>query len=948
MQNGFARIQNSFSFIQKFDFTGDEQLFKAPYSGYYTMEVWGAAGGRDSKPGGKGGYSTGNVYLDKDDVLYVYVGEKGGDAVQGGKGGGWNGGGDAGISGSSGGGGGMTHISTTENPVDNNAKTNEKNKRGDNPFWNSAGTLIVAGGGGGGGNSGGTENQLIGGFGGGETAGKGGANEAASNATRKGYMQGYGQNRSGGSGYYNDGGGAGAGWYGGSVNPKGDVAGGGGTGYVAAKYNQHAITGGKTIAGNESFPATDGNTTEQGHAGNGYAKISFISEHSDQQEPVQTGNHSSTAENTDDYKTDKPFGSDGGWSEVDASTWKYTLPVFDDTATYTYWEDPIDGYTSDAQEKDSKVLDGSKSKTLVVTNTADSAYGSLTVSKKVVDSNGKELKDSTQDFTFTLTLTGSRISGTQSFGGNVFANGQLTFTLHEGQSRTFDHIPADATYTVKEAENANYNNGEQLHDKSGNINGGQTSTAEFTNTFTPAQKTRTDVKLIKKTEGSVAGAESDKYPFHAVLTGLDPDMEFSIQIGTEDGTDSGVQNYTTDAQGNADVTLSLKSGETAVLKDLPEGAQYQFIEDAGKWTARFEAVDEAGEDGVTHGTVLQTSGQNTAQNQTLATQTETVEAGEKTIVTFTNTLAYTQQLTIKKTVKLDGDAKQKDPNEKFEITVTITGLKPGAKIDTDSVGYVTADDTGEAVKTFYLKDGQSAVFRNIPVSAKYQVKETANDYVGSYAITAANAKGDVRTIADGNNSAAKKDLNTKEQIITRGENPTVELISGQRWSKVTIRKVDPDGKQLKGAIFMLYQGTGSNRKLYPDEKNAVMNLGEKTLTLPSGTYQLEETKAPKGYIIEQSCKSITFRVNADGTVTLMNADGTSELGADSAIYTMVKVEQDENTKTPVISITNKAGTRLPSTGGMDVRILLLLALAMIGSALWGFRQLARDGRMKER
>ena len=946
VQNGFARIQNSFSFIQKFDFTGKEQSFTAPYSGYYQMEVWGAAGGNDSRRGGKGGYSTGTVYLSQDDKLYVYVGGEGLSRATG-IGGGWNGGGDAGISGSSGGGGGMTHISTTENPVDNHAETKEKNQRGNNPYWNPEGTLMVAGGGGGGGNSGGTDNQLIGGFGGGETAGKGGANEAASNATRKGYMQGYGQNRSE-NGYDRDGGGAGAGWYGGSVNPRGDVAGGGGTGYVAAKFGQHAITGGKTIAGNEKFPATDGKNTEQGHAGNGYAKITFISENSDQREPVQTGSQSSTAENTDEYKTDITFGSEGGWSEVDASTWKYTLPVFDDTATYTYWEDPIDGYTSDAQEKDSKVLDGSKSKTLVVTNTADSAYGSLTVSKKVVDSNGKELKDSTQDFTFTLTLTGSRISGTQSFGGNVFANGQLTFTLHEGQSRTFDHIPAGIEYSIRETENANYNNGRSPDALNGNITGEQTSTAEFTNTFTPARKTRTDVKLIKKTEGSVAGAESDKYPFHAVLTGLDPDMEFSIQIGTEDGTDSRVQNYTTSVQGNADVTLSLKSGETAVFRDLPEGAQYQFIEDAGKWTARFEAVDEAGEDGVTHGTVLQTSGQNTAQNQTLATQTETVEAGEKTIVTFTNTLAYTQQLTIKKTVKLDGDAKQKDPNEKFEITVTITGLKPGAKIDTDSVGYVTADDTGEAVKTFYLKDGQSAVFRNIPVSAKYQVKETANDYVGSYAITAANAKGDVRKIADGNNSAAKKDLNTKEQIITRGENPTVELISGQRWSKVTIRKVDPDGKQLKGAIFMLYQGTGSNRKLYPDEKNAVMNLGEKTLTLPSGTYQLEETKAPKGYIIEQSCKSITFRVNADGTVTLMNADGTSELGADSAIYTMVKVEQDENTKTPVISITNKAGTRLPSTGGMDVRILLLLALAMIGSALWGFRQLARDGRMKER
>ena len=89
-------------------------------------------------------------------------------------------------------------------------------------------------------------------------------------------------------------------------------------------------------------------------------------------------------------------------------------------------------------------------------------------------------------------------------------------------------------------------------------------------------------------------------------------------------------------------------------------------------------------------------------------------------------------------------------------------------------------------------------------------------------------------------------------------------------------------------------------------------------------------------------------MNADGTVTLMNADGQTELDNNSPICKIANVSTDDDTKPPVISITNKAGTRLPSTGGMDVRILLLLALAMIGSALWGFRQLARDGRRKER
>ncbi len=507
---------------------------------------------------------------------------------------------------------------------------------------------------------------------------------------------------------------------------------------------------------------------------------------------------------------------------------------------------------------------------------------------------------------------------------------------------------------------------------------------------------------MKRTEGSVDGSENDAYPFHAELNGLDPNLEFSIQILPEksdpaNGEDAQTgqdrsgrfQKYMSDETGHADVTLELKSNERAVFRDLPVGAQYRFIEDAGKWTARFEAADAKSDDGMTYGRILQTSGQNTEENQELATQTETVEEGEKTTVTFINTLAYAQKLTVKKTVTTGEGEKQKDPNERFEITVTITGLKPGAKIDTDSVGILTADDTGEAAKTFYLKNGQSAVFRNIPVSAKYQVKETANDYVGSYQITAPvpSDKGDagtVKTIASGRNDSAKKDLNTAVQTIRRGEDPTVELISGQRWTKVTFRKQDKDGKQLKGAIFTLYRGTGKNRTEYRMDRNgsqsqngsAVINLGERTLTLPSGVYQLEETRAPKGYIIEKDSRTITFGIKADGTIALLNADGSQPLEENSPIGSMVRLTNPggqgnrdtaedpaeagsgtgdtatssgkKEEEIPAMTIINRAGTRLPSTGGMDVRILLLAALAMVGSALFGFHRLRREDTSKKR
>lgn len=929
--SGRATIQNSFSYSQSFGCTTTEQTFKAPYSGYYKLEVWGAEGGTDSYAGGKGGYSTGTVYLSQGQLLYVYVGQQGGSRTTG-RGGGWNGGGDAGNAGSSGGGGGMTHISTKQNPVDNRAITNEKNNRGTNPNWDPDGTIIVAGGGGGGGNSGGTtRDQLIGGYGGGETAGAGGAEKAASNETKTGYMQGYGQNRYDAQFY--DGGGAGAGWYGGMVRSTYDVAGGGGTGYVADKLGQYPITHGQTVAGNQEFPTTDGTKKEEGHSGDGYAKITFVSETSDVTQPVINDSQTSSATNKDEYTTSIEFGKQGGWTKVDNNTWKYVMPVFDDTATYTYWEDPVAGYTSDAPdpkddaEAKKAVLNGSENKTLVVTNTAENQYGSITVSKKVID-GGNELKTSTQDFTFTLTLNkdGHLLSGTQVIGDHVFTDGSVTFTLHEGESKTFNNVPIGLKYVVHEDANANYNNGKALENVTGDVSADQ-SKVEVTNTYTPAKKSRTDITLVKKIEGSVDGSENDTYPFHAHLTGLDANLEFGVVIGSDDSNTT-VQNYMSNAQGEADVTLNLKADQKAVFKDVPVGAMYQFVEDAGKWTARYNVSNASG------GTIARTSGSNTAENQELATATETVDEGEQTTVTFTNTLAFTQKLTVKKTVSKS--VQQIDPNEKFEVTVTITGLKPSAKIDTDSVGILTADDTGMAVKTFNLKNKQSVVFRNIPVSAQYQVKETRNDYIASYTITSSKRP----NFASGENKTANRDLNTNIQTVLRDEDPTVELISGAHWIKVDLKKTAEDGTLLRGAQFTLYKGSGENRTEYkmnrkglPAEKkdssaSAVISLGEKTLTLASGTYELEETKAPRGYLITDDAKTVTFTVEGN-KVTLISENKLASI-------------ETKDDQTPVIVIKNQAGTRLPSTGGMDVRILLLAAQLMIGTSLFGFWKLRKD------
>jgi len=66
---------------RNFNYTGNSQEFVAPASGYYKIELWGAAGGSATYTtgysGGKGSYTTGEIYLNKDEILYVYIGGQG-------------------------------------------------------------------------------------------------------------------------------------------------------------------------------------------------------------------------------------------------------------------------------------------------------------------------------------------------------------------------------------------------------------------------------------------------------------------------------------------------------------------------------------------------------------------------------------------------------------------------------------------------------------------------------------------------------------------------------------------------------------------------------------------------------------------------------------------------------------------------------------------------------
>ena len=248
----------SINIEKEFPYTGGIQTYVVPRTGIYKLEAKGGAGGAAchhgicsaTYGGGLGGYSYGEIQLVANTTLYIVVGGKGKDAVNTsctGATGGYNGGGNAGDDSNcdlpdiepGGGGGGATHIAKSTGLLKDLAS-------------NKSAVLIVAGGGGGGtfysdeykgGNGGGLEGAV-----GKESCGTGGT-QVDGQAFGLG---GTGVNATSG------GGGGGGGWFGGKTVATDGCQGPGGSGYINGLTNANSETG--------------------KNSGNGWAKITFISD----------------------------------------------------------------------------------------------------------------------------------------------------------------------------------------------------------------------------------------------------------------------------------------------------------------------------------------------------------------------------------------------------------------------------------------------------------------------------------------------------------------------------------------------------------------------------------------------------------------------------------------------------------------------------------------------
>ena len=178
------------------------------------------------------------------------------------------------------------------------------------------------------------------------------------------------------------------------------------------------------------------------------------------------------------------------------------------------------------------------------------------------------------------------------------------------------------------------------------------------------------------------------------------------------------------------------------------------------------------------------------------------------------------------------------------------------------------------------------------------------------------------------NVGEKDSKGEDNKVVTNGSTVTVTDKDDDLPRKITFSKVNIAGDEIAGAqikIFLGKEATGNPVAEWTSEANKSHEL-----ELAPGVYTFHEAAAPTGYL---AVTDITFQVNFDGTVTVLNANGNSVEYKDGKL---VVTDQAEPT-VPKEKEKPKPKKPLPSTGTEISFTLLALGLILIVAGMLSFR-----------
>lgn len=526
------------------------------------------------------------------------------------------------------------------------------------------------------------------------------------------------------------------------------------------------------------------------------------------------------------------------------------------TRTYDIAGDSVTfGFRSDSSNNGYgyyAVVTGNVTSDFSITNEEETAaepeYGSLKLSKVVAG----EGADFSQNFLFEINLTSTdntlsdKLKGSTTFGDVNFKNGKATVYLKDKDVVELRNIPVGVKWKIKEKATEGYKtevavgtvSATETDTSTGVIEKDVTTEVAYTNTKisstpgggeTPEDPTGS-FKVKKLVEN---GSDTNEFYFSAALTGLKAQKVYTVKITKADNTPKEELSITSNAAGTAYVQFQLKNGETAEFVNLSIGSNYQIKEDANDYTASYEITDEENSENLK--AVMSQNG-NYESKKELSTQKETLDAGEKALITFTNSKPAPKMDTVDIEVKKswnDGGDLKKRPSE---ITVRLY-QSTSDKEEGDMIATAKLDESGEWKTTFKDMD-------KCPVNSTtpyiYTVKEdpvagyesvvTKDETTGKYTIT-----NTLSTVATG-------DLRLSKTVDGTGADKEKEF-------RFELTMKMKDGNALQGS-FPLDSGEGKGTKtgtIYFDEygKGTIsLKDGESAYItgLPEGTtYNVEET-----------------------------------------------------------------------------------------------------------
>ena len=151
------------------------------------------------------------------------------------------------------------------------------------------------------------------------------------------------------------------------------------------------------------------------------------------------------------------------------------------------------------------------------------------------------------------------------------------------------------------------------------------------------------------------------------------------------------------------------------------------------------------------------------------------------------------------------------------------------------------------------------------------------------------------------------------KVVTDGATLKVTDKDDDSERDVTIKKVDPNGKEIPGAKLKLYKGSRIRPEAKPLAEWTSEANASKVVKLAPGTYSLKESLAPAGFV---AVEDIKFTVHFDGTITVDAKGATDSVEANGLVLTVTDKE-DNSLKAITFSKVNLGGTEI---AGAEIKI----------------------------